>query len=243
MTSKPTVPDLKELFKQAAEIANQVPESMREAAFNRAIDLLTEGIPASDKPKKSKGSTARRSTPSASGSPANATTSVDDPLADLLESIDSTQHPGIGAASKVLDRSLMVLQIALHDHDVDGLTPTQIATILTEKFRVRTTKEAVSMAVSKATNLVNRIPQGQGFLYKIMSPGEAYLASADGSETNTSPSKPKARKKKASRRKPSASDTEAPASGATGSKPVKKVAKKGTSPRSSKVGRKLPYSP
>ncbi|MDX6499627.1 MAG: hypothetical protein QOG23_2887 [Blastocatellia bacterium] len=33
--------DLKELFKQAAEIAQQVPENMQEAAFNRALDLLT----------------------------------------------------------------------------------------------------------------------------------------------------------------------------------------------------------
>jgi hypothetical protein len=33
--------DLKELFKQAAEIAKQVPENMQEAAFNRALDLLT----------------------------------------------------------------------------------------------------------------------------------------------------------------------------------------------------------
>ncbi|PVV09931.1 MAG: hypothetical protein B6D77_09210, partial [gamma proteobacterium symbiont of Ctena orbiculata] len=41
--SKRTVPDLKELFKQASEIAQQVPESMQEAAFNRAIDLLTGG--------------------------------------------------------------------------------------------------------------------------------------------------------------------------------------------------------
>jgi hypothetical protein len=33
--------DLKEVFKQAAEIAQQVPENMQEAAFNRALDLLT----------------------------------------------------------------------------------------------------------------------------------------------------------------------------------------------------------
>ena len=39
--SKKIMPDLKELFKQAAEIAQHVPESMQEAAFNRAIDLLT----------------------------------------------------------------------------------------------------------------------------------------------------------------------------------------------------------
>jgi len=33
------VSDLKEIFKQAAEIAQQVPENMQEAAFNRALDL------------------------------------------------------------------------------------------------------------------------------------------------------------------------------------------------------------
>jgi hypothetical protein len=33
--------DLKEIFKQAAEIAQQVPENMQEAAFNRVLDLLT----------------------------------------------------------------------------------------------------------------------------------------------------------------------------------------------------------
>jgi hypothetical protein len=38
-----TVPDLKELFKQASEIAQQVPANMQEAAFNRALDLLTGG--------------------------------------------------------------------------------------------------------------------------------------------------------------------------------------------------------
>jgi hypothetical protein len=37
------VSDLKEIFKQAAEIAQQVPENMKEAAFNRALDLLTIG--------------------------------------------------------------------------------------------------------------------------------------------------------------------------------------------------------
>jgi hypothetical protein len=35
------VSDLKEIFKQAAEIAQQVPENMQEADFPRALDLLT----------------------------------------------------------------------------------------------------------------------------------------------------------------------------------------------------------
>ncbi len=33
--------ELKEIFKQAAEIAKQVPDNMQEAAFNRALSLLT----------------------------------------------------------------------------------------------------------------------------------------------------------------------------------------------------------
>jgi hypothetical protein len=174
MKAKATVPDLKELFSQAAEIAKQVPQSMQEAAFNRAVDLLTQGIPPSEKRDPRVQKRTRHATQPAS----EASRPEDDPLPELLSSIDSTQHPGIAAAPKVLDRALMLLQIALNDHNVDGLTPPQIAQILTEKFRVRTSKHAVSMALASATNLVNRLPHGQGFLYKIMSPGEAYLANA-----------------------------------------------------------------
>jgi hypothetical protein len=52
--------DLKEIFKQAAEIAEQVPENMQEAAFNRALSLLTgesngsEEVTASPANKKKK---------------------------------------------------------------------------------------------------------------------------------------------------------------------------------------------
>ena len=58
---------------------------------------------------------------------------------ELIATIDSTQHPEVTLASKVLDRSLLVLQIARTAHGIDGLTPSAIAKILTEKFRVNTT--------------------------------------------------------------------------------------------------------
>jgi len=170
---KATVPDLKELFSQAAEIAKNVPESMQEAAFNRAVDLLTQGIPPSErKGSRDQGERGRKTKKITTQD----SSAAQDSLPVLLSSIDSTQHPGVAAASKVLDRALMVLQIALNDHGVDGLTPVQIAEILTGKFRVSTTKEAVNMALRRAPSFVNRIPQGNGYLYKIMGPGEAYLA-------------------------------------------------------------------
>ncbi|MBO1225440.1 MAG: hypothetical protein JYX80_13540 [Candidatus Scalindua sediminis] len=192
--SKRTVPDLKELFKQASEIAQQVPESMQQAAFNRAIDLLTGGVQSdrgslSPPPKREK----NKKKP-----PIIKTDVENSPADDLLSAIDSTQHPGVLSASKVLDRSLMVLQIALTDHEVDGLTPSVIARILTDKFRINTTKYAVSMTLGKATTLVNRIPDGQGFLYKIMAPGEEYLAHLGEkvSSPTASPQRKRVRKKR-----------------------------------------------
>lgn len=213
MTTKPTVPDLKELFKQASEIASQVPESMQEAAFNRALDMLTLGstekiIPAGSSAKQ-KAIPAKPST--------KATSSSAETIEDLLANIDSTQHPGIAAAQLVLDRALMILQIARTEHGVDGLTPPQIAKILTEKFRLSTSNAAVSMALGKATNLVNRIPEGQGYKYRIMSPGEAYLAhlSTD-KEPLTRQSRSNAKKSTAKKK------TSPTTSSTTASKPTKK---------------------
>ncbi len=108
--TKRTVPDLKEIFKQASEIAQQVPEAMQEAAFNRALDLLTDAPEAEEGPKQKR---------DRSSSKDSDHVSVD----ELLQRIDSTQHPGVRSATKVLDRSLMILQIALNDHSIDGLTP------------------------------------------------------------------------------------------------------------------------
>jgi hypothetical protein len=90
----------------------------------------------------------------------------------------------------------MVLQIALQDHQVDGLTPSEIAKLLTEKFRLSTTRAAVSMALGKATTLVNRISNGSGFLYRIMGPGEEYLAHLDQSGDSAITAKPTKTKKK-----------------------------------------------
>lgn len=173
MHTKLTVPDLKEIFKQASEIANEVPESMREAAFNRALDLLTGGSSQSN--AKPEGQLTAKKNHTRHDSSATAQNS-ESAIETLLQTIDSTQHPGITSNAKVLDRALMVLQIALNDHHVDGLTPPEISKILTDKFRIATTPAAVSMALGNVTNLVNRSKIGLGYSYKIMQSGRDYLA-------------------------------------------------------------------
>jgi len=163
---------MKEVFRQAAEIAQQVPENMQVAAFNRALDLMTGATDASGEHGQANPAIPR-STPKSRQ--AKVTTEQDSPVTALISAIDTTQHPAVAATTKVLDRALMVLQIALRNHDVDGLTPPEIAQILTDKFRLNTSRQAVSMAISTATTLVNRVPRGSGYEYRIMGPGEEYL--------------------------------------------------------------------
>jgi hypothetical protein len=213
MTTKPTVPDLKELFKQASEIASQVPVSMQEAAFNRALDMLTLGSSEKVAPANS---SSQQKTPTTNPE-GKARSSGAKTIEELLVNIDSTQHPGIAAASLVLDRALMILQIARTEHSVDGLTPPQIAKILTEKFRLNTSNAAVSMALGKATNLVNRITEGQGYKYRIMNPGEEYLAKLN-TDKETSIRQPRSNAKKSTAKK-----NKSPTSASTtSSKPTKK---------------------
>jgi hypothetical protein len=214
-----TVPDLKELFKQASEIAQQVPANMQEAAFNRALDLLTGGA------EKSSASTA---TPKASQrSPgfkaAPVPLSGDDATEKLLNQIDSTQHPGVTSAAKILDRALMVLMIALDEHDIDGLAPGAVAKVLTDKFRVPATGTTVGTALARATTLVNRIPSNGGFVYRIMAPGDAYLANlANPNASRATPTTRPARKKspQASRKRAAVASTDQDAKPAA---PVKKA--------------------
>ena len=176
------VSDLKDVFKQAAEIAAQVPESMQQAAFNRAVDMLTgqTRLDSGGEPREPK-HTRKVNTP-----PADVKSKEQgDAVQLLLGDVDSTRYPNLTSALGVLERSLMLLQIALNDHKVDGLTPGEIARVLTDKFRIRTGRTAVSMALGRATNLVNRVKNGGGFTYKIMAPGQEYLASLQKTEQHT----------------------------------------------------------
>src|SRR5881398_2071642 len=87
--------DLKAAFKEAAEIAAVVPESMQEAAFHRALDQIL-GASAQGS-EATKGSTRRR--------PAGAKKSSEearsaDAAAQLIDGINRTGYPEIASASK-----------------------------------------------------------------------------------------------------------------------------------------------
>lgn len=97
----------------------------------------------------------------------------------LMQSIDRTKYPLMFNLKTVLDRALYLLKIAKDDFEVDGLLSSQIATLLSDKFRLKTTQYSVSMALMNATKLVDRKPVvirgAKAYIYLLMHEGEESL--------------------------------------------------------------------
>ena len=182
--------ELSEAFKQAAEIAKSVPEHLQETAFNRALDAIL-----GETPGGAKGSSGppKRNAPKRKGITKQKDAEIE-PTVVLLEHMDSTAYPQVHDASKVIDRALLILRAARDDFEIDGLSSPQIAKVLTEKFRLKTSRQAVQMALASAGRMVDRVTPASGTPYfRIMRAGETYL--------DNPPKESTEREKKKSRRK------------------------------------------
>lgn len=160
---------LKEIFKKAASIASVVPKNMQPAAFNRALDILYGKTPETKPQVESK----RKKRPKTRKPSAD---TADKTIETLMKKINSTKYPQMKKLKGVKERSLLVLKIAKDSFKIDGLTPPQVAKILTEKFRISTTRQAVGMVLKDSGDLVDRVPEGSAYRYRIMHPGEEHLA-------------------------------------------------------------------
>lgn len=220
------------LIKQAADIAGTVPESLRDAAFQRALDaLLGQSTGTSIEAPSGRSTTAderKGVVPARKDRSAQSAT-----VTKLLEVMDRTELAPILRGRKVLDRALLVLRSA-ETHSIDALTPVDIAEVLAKKFREPTTPSAVRMALDRSPAYTDRRPSGGSFVYTLMAPGEAYLDSL--SEPSAAPAAGKSRNKKPQPRK-----TSTPASSQPGPSVDAPKRKKGARPkRAAKSGRPGP---
>lgn len=173
--------ELKEVFKKAAEIAKAVPEALQQAAFNRALDVLMEQPNnINSKPNSRLHATVRNKSSRHAPQEQKAHAEDGDPTTRLLYSIDRTSYPQILNSTRVLERALALLRAARDDFNTDGLGCAAIAKILTEKFRLRATRQAVQQALDAAGDKVDRVILSKGKnYYRIMLPGERYLDSPE----------------------------------------------------------------
>jgi hypothetical protein len=157
--------DLENAFLEAAEIAKKLPKNLQEAGFNKAV----EQILGKEGPTKAGSRQSREAAKKAQRTD-------DRGVSELLEAIDRTAYPDVGATARVGDRALKVLQLAHQNHDVDGLTAGEIATILSRKFRLPTKPNSVTVALDRETDTVDvRSGAGASRVFHIMAPGEEYL--------------------------------------------------------------------
>lgn len=164
------------LFKQAADIAAQVPEPLREIAFQRALDALigVAATPARDLSRGGSGADRETKTPPRARDQHSADVTV------LLETLDRTELASLLRGRKVLDRALLLLRAAQH-HQIEALTPADIATVLAKKFREPTNANAVRMALDRSPSYTDRRPNAGSYVYSLMAPGEEYLDSLESS--------------------------------------------------------------
>ncbi|GEM_PF-2301036 len=167
---------LKEITTAASEAVKDLDPSLKKGAFETILNKLLETNIATASPQNVKKKTKARTKTKPAASPKQ-TTKGDDITKTLLTKINRTDHPCLSKMTKIGDKALYVLKMAL-DNNVDGLVPSQIAYILNEKFRQKGTQNAVSMALMKSDYVDRRpitVQGGSGYTYHLMEPGENYL--------------------------------------------------------------------
>lgn len=79
---------------------------------------------------------------------------------------------------KPIGQNLYVLKIASDDFGIEGLSPKELQSILSQKFRLTKSANAISMSLMETVGkYVDRIQEGKEFLYKITTFGREYLDS------------------------------------------------------------------
>ena len=171
---------LKGIFKEAAAIAKVVPEELREAAFNRALDRLMgeEGRNAGKRRRVDE-------EPSAPKRP------FERPFSALAE----TAH-----VETILEKSVEVLNLATGTLGIEAMTAEQIAEMLDEKFGIVTSNEMVARVLENTDGLVRRVREGGGAVYRLIRPVPAKKRTA-GKRKTASKAKTKARAKGKTRAK------------------------------------------
>jgi hypothetical protein len=202
--------DLTAIFKQAAEIAEQMPEVLRPAAFQRALDALLgpQAVPVA--PAATPVSQKSAPSPRVVKQPLSEREGHSAAVTKLLEVLDRTELSALLRGRKVLDRALLLLRAAQR-HDLDALTAADIAHVLAKKFREPASTNAVGMALNRSPAYTDRRPQGGTYLYALMAPGEQYLESLSDA-VNAAPAVIPSKAHRRAVRKPAPTKRKAPAS-------------------------------
>ena len=157
------IEELKEKVNLASKAIEELPEPLKTEGFKIILNNLLKD----NKEKFKKFSLITKPK----------TTSSD--VTNIINNLNRSSYRDLHKLVKNLDKSLFILKIVKDDVGIDGLTPSEISAILNDKFRIKATNSAISMALS-ASSYVDRIRVSTqcgppAFKYKIMPEGEVYI--------------------------------------------------------------------
>ena len=192
---------VKALLEAAADIVASLPPELKPTAFQEAVRLLEDSerrsntVPVRNRRKRDRPRRKAEISADASGP------------GELLKGLDRTRHSQIGQHNTALVNALLLLRAAREQFQIDSLTTLQIANALSDKFRVKVTTNAISIALSEAESYVDRqrIDRGYGYRYRLMAAGEQHLVQVTSKALSTGHARTSARapaKKRASSRNP-----------------------------------------
>jgi hypothetical protein len=161
--------DIAAVFAEAIELSAKVPGELREAAFERAVTLLTDQGAVPSYPRRASVRTDARS---------GAGRATDHDVGLLFNGMDSSAFAEVQSGAQVLDRALWILRIGREHLGLDtGISADDVSRVLTDKFRIKTSRDAVRKAFDRAPTLVDRVQvEGAAARYRIMAAGDRYLA-------------------------------------------------------------------
>lgn len=159
---------LREKVEAAKHAVKDLDPELKETAFRTILEKLLQE---EDKKVPRKGKTIKKTKSVSSGN-----TESDEISKKLFSELNRADYAEMEELRVTLDRALYLLMIARDKAGIDGLTPPQISKILTDKFRLKATASAVSMALMDANKYVDRRPTvvngATAYKYCIMREGE-----------------------------------------------------------------------
>lgn len=162
-----------EIAKKAIEGLN-LDESLKVKAFEKVLDDLLNKDKPNNQAHIKKGKTGKTKPQSIPLKPVSNQSEQ-----DISETLNADDFPEIHRLQRTLDKALYIIKIVRDKMDIDGLVPSQVAKILTERFRVKSNQFVISMALMKAKEYVDRrkiiTRGGFAYSYRIMRAGENYL--------------------------------------------------------------------
>lgn len=157
--------DLKNIVDKAKKAVEHLEEPYKSKAFEVLLSKLLSGEPAP------------ASTPVLARAPVTmpAASYEPDAVEKAMNKIDRTKYPLMFKLRTVLERAIYALCIAREQGGLDWLTAPEISKLLMEKFRVKATSAAVSMALMRSEYVDRNSVEtggGAGYNYRLMHAGE-----------------------------------------------------------------------